>query len=188
MSLPPEVWMRGCHFLCPSYHSQRKMGLYYLGSPFLHPLCVCLFFFFFSSTSLLLPTHLPLPSCMCTQSCNPMDYSLSGSSVHGLFQARMLGWVAVSFSFKEIFSFETISIWLSASNWLHHHYLPFNPSYHHLPSFPIYHCYLPSITENHGTGLTIISLSCCVLPSPWVSSKSMWIRYLSLWPPGALIS
>ena len=55
-------------------------------------------FFFFSSTSLLLPTHHPPPSCTHAQSCNPMDCSLPGSSVHGLFQARILEWVAISFS------------------------------------------------------------------------------------------
>ena len=30
--------------------------------------------------------------------CNPMDYSWSGSSVHGIFQARILEWVGVPFS------------------------------------------------------------------------------------------
>ena len=30
--------------------------------------------------------------------CDPMDRSLSGSSVHGIFQARVLEWIAVSFS------------------------------------------------------------------------------------------
>ena len=29
----------------------------------------------------------------------PMDCSLPGSSVHGIFQARILEWVAISFSF-----------------------------------------------------------------------------------------
>ena len=37
-----------------------------------------------------------------TQSCptlsDPMDCSLPGSSVHGIFQARILEWVAVTFS------------------------------------------------------------------------------------------
>ena len=42
------------------------------------------FFFFFSSTSLLLPTHLPPPLCTRAQSCNPMDCSPPGSSVHGI--------------------------------------------------------------------------------------------------------
>ena len=30
--------------------------------------------------------------------CNPMDCSLQGSSVHGVFQARVLEWVAIFFS------------------------------------------------------------------------------------------
>ena len=30
--------------------------------------------------------------------CNPMDCSLPASSVHGIFQARVLEWVAISFS------------------------------------------------------------------------------------------
>ena len=42
--------------------------------------------------------------CVCLVSrvsmtlCNPMDYSLPGSSVHGIFQARMLEQVAISYS------------------------------------------------------------------------------------------
>ena len=34
----------------------------------------------------------------CPTLCDPMDYSLSGSSVHRIFQARVLEWVAISFS------------------------------------------------------------------------------------------
>ena len=30
--------------------------------------------------------------------CNPMDCSLPGSSIHRIFQARILEWVAISFS------------------------------------------------------------------------------------------
>jgi len=30
--------------------------------------------------------------------CNPVDYNPSGSSLHGIFQARILEWVAISFS------------------------------------------------------------------------------------------
>ena len=30
--------------------------------------------------------------------CHPMDYSLPGSSIHGIFQARILEWVSISFS------------------------------------------------------------------------------------------
>ena len=32
------------------------------------------------------------------QFCDPMDWSLQGSSVHGIFQARVLEWVAIAFS------------------------------------------------------------------------------------------
>ena len=34
----------------------------------------------------------------CPTLCDPMDCSLSGSSVHGIFQARILEWVVISFS------------------------------------------------------------------------------------------
>ena len=49
--------------------------------------CICLFF---------------IRLCVCAQSCwtlcNSMDCSPPGSSVHGIFQARILEWVAISFS------------------------------------------------------------------------------------------
>ena len=34
----------------------------------------------------------------CPTLCNPKDCSLPGFSVHGIFQARVLEWVAISFS------------------------------------------------------------------------------------------
>ena len=34
----------------------------------------------------------------CPTLCDPMDYGLPGFSVHGIFQARILEWVAISFS------------------------------------------------------------------------------------------
>ena len=34
----------------------------------------------------------------CVTLCDPVDYGLPGSSVHGIFQARILEWVAISFS------------------------------------------------------------------------------------------
>ena len=36
------------------------------------------------------------PSCLTLG--NPMDFSLPGSSVHGIFQARVLEWGAIAFS------------------------------------------------------------------------------------------
>ena len=34
----------------------------------------------------------------CQTLCNPMDCSLPGSFIHGIFQARILEWIAISFS------------------------------------------------------------------------------------------
>ena len=34
----------------------------------------------------------------CPTLCDPMDCSLPGSSIHGILQARVLDWVAISFS------------------------------------------------------------------------------------------
>ena len=61
-----------------------------------------------SRISELMLTSVLVPSvcvCVCALSClfvsplyNPMDSSLPGSSVHGIFQARILEWVAISFS------------------------------------------------------------------------------------------
>ena len=46
--------------------------------------------------------YLHAHTCEVTQSCptlcDPMGCSLQGSSVHGIFQARVLEWVAISFS------------------------------------------------------------------------------------------
>ena len=35
---------------------------------------------------------------LCPTLCDPVDCSPPGSSIHGIFQARVLGWVAISFS------------------------------------------------------------------------------------------
>ena len=48
-----------------------------------------------------LTTHLKVKvkSLSCVWLCDPMDCSLPGSSVHAIFQARVLEWIAISFSF-----------------------------------------------------------------------------------------
>ena len=42
--------------------------------------------------------HMLIQSLHCVQLCNPMDYSPPDSSVHGIFQARILEQVAISSS------------------------------------------------------------------------------------------
>ena len=57
------------------------------------------------------------------QSCltlsDPMDCSLPGSSVHGIFQARVLEWVAIAFSMATA-EFSTLVALLSAALSQHH--------------------------------------------------------------------
>ena len=61
-------------------------------------------------SSLELWSGLPFPSSMreseIVQSCptlsDPMDCSLPGSSIHGIFQATVLEWGAIAFSIKEM--------------------------------------------------------------------------------------
>ena len=51
------------------------------------------------TSELYLPqTHGSEVTQSCLNICDPMDSSLPGSSVHGIFQARVLEWVAISFS------------------------------------------------------------------------------------------
>ena len=40
----------------------------------------------------------------CLTLCNPTDSSLPGSSIHGIFQARVLEWGAIAFSTMEYYS------------------------------------------------------------------------------------
>ena len=54
-------------------------------------------FYFFKDLSDFLPFRESEFTQSCLTLCNPVDCSLSGSSVHGIFQARILGWVAILF-------------------------------------------------------------------------------------------
>ena len=42
--------------------------------------------------------HVCVCTLLCPTLCNPTYYSLLGFSVHGIFQARILEWVAIFFS------------------------------------------------------------------------------------------
>ena len=58
----------------------------------------------------------------CLTLCTPMAYSLPGSSVHRIFQARILEWVAISFSnawkWKVKVKVKLLSrVWLLATPW-----------------------------------------------------------------------
>ena len=50
------------------------------------------------SAFLFCPSWAWVSALLCPTLCDPMNSSLQGSSVHGILQARMLGWVAISSS------------------------------------------------------------------------------------------
>ena len=52
---------------------------------------------------------------LCPTLCDPMDCSPLGSSIHGIFQARVLEWVAISFSIRGMV-LEQIQGWISEYN------------------------------------------------------------------------
>ena len=58
-----------------------------------------------------------LQSCLIL--CDPLEYSQPGSSVHGILQARILEWVAVSFSMY-IYSFICLCLVLDAARGIFH--------------------------------------------------------------------
>ena len=61
------------------------------------------------------------------QSCptlhNPMDCSLPGSSIHGIFEAGVLEWVAIAFSKTMVHRIAKSQTWLSNSHSLTHWWL-----------------------------------------------------------------
>ena len=54
--------------------------------------------FFFFSIYDYFNAKLSVVAQSCPTLCDPMDYSPPGSTVHGILQARILEWVAISFS------------------------------------------------------------------------------------------
>ena len=84
---PCDQWQHFCPFLLPPGISSQRNH------------CPS-FRLFFGEPKLKL--HMCVVEVWVTQSCptlcDPMDYSLPGSSVHGILQARILQWVAMPFS------------------------------------------------------------------------------------------
>ena len=75
-----------------------------------NPLQYSFFFFFFTQQKHFIAHHNSFVSSKtqnevaqsCPTLCDPMDCTLPGSSIHGIFQARILEWVAISFSIASI--------------------------------------------------------------------------------------
>ena len=69
-------------------------------------------FFFFTAA------YMRAQSCLIL--CNPMDCSPPGSSVYGIFQARILEWVAIAFSFYCRVVFYCVCVCVCVRVYTHH--------------------------------------------------------------------
>ena len=95
--LIPWYFIKSRRFLCSDRIRNRKMGkwefLFFFSCSLMKALCVC------------------LVAQSCLTLCNPMDCSLSGSSVHGILRARILEWVAMpSFRGYCLFFFSCVTM------------------------------------------------------------------------------
>ena len=96
--LPRKNTRVGCHFLLQGIFLTQGSNLYLLH---------CRWFLYPWSTEKPSMSHQRSPkddewvsevTQSCPTLCDPMDCSLPGSTIHGIFQARILEWVAISFS------------------------------------------------------------------------------------------
>ena len=103
MAIPSKWWSHACSTCLSCVYlpiSALLIGgvVFYCGfnvhfpsclSFFCHQVKMCLWVYTYVST---------LVAQSCLTLCDPMNCGLPGSSVHGMLQARILGWVAISFS------------------------------------------------------------------------------------------
>ena len=141
-----------------------------------------------------------------SDSFNPMDYSLLGSSVHGILQARTLEWVAISLSnaWKWKVKVKSLSrVWLLATPWTAAHQAPPSmgfarqeqwsgmplpsPTFTHYPvPNPLSHffgiCY--SNTPQREQTLSPLTLSAFTLPPTHFMpiTKSYQFQFLNIFP------
>ena len=61
-------------------------------------MCVCVLIYIYTHTHIYIYTYISVCAHSCPSLCDSMDCSPPGSSVHGIFQARILEWIAISCS------------------------------------------------------------------------------------------
>ena len=66
------------------------------------------------------PFHGVIVTQSCLTVCAPMDYSLPGSSVHGILQARILEWAAISFSRESFWPGDPTQVSYIAGGFFYH--------------------------------------------------------------------
>ena len=85
-----------------SFAASLNIGAISSGVYLSHLFCV---FFSFCPFLLLLSAAAAAAKLLqsCLALCDPMDCSLPGSAVHGIFQARVLEWGAIAFSIRDLY-------------------------------------------------------------------------------------
>ena len=120
----------------------------------------------------------------CLTLCDPMDCSLPGPSVHGIIQARILEWVAISISRKSSLSLIAI-LWNFAFSWV---YFSLSP----LPVASLLFSAICKASDNHPTfldffflGMVLVTTSYTMLGTsiqdliPWIySSPPLFVLYI----------
>ena len=93
-------------YFCLSFHPFSRLGGYF----HLISWAVCL----------------SIQSCLTL--CDPMDYSPPGSSVHGIFQARVLEWGAIAFSKRGLKYLYILLIFAKLNNNIYKSFKSFSPA------------------------------------------------------------
>ena len=114
---------------------------------------------------------------LCLTLSNPMDYSLPGSSVHGIFQARVLEWVAIAFSYMILSSVQSLSrIRLFATPWTAAYQAPLSMGYSRQESWS--GLPLPSLNISYRKQFLRIILFVIANQAPRNKSNEICIRSL----------
>ena len=121
---------------------------------------------------------------LCPTICDPVDYSPPGSSVHGIFQARILEWVAISFSRRSSRPRDQtqISCVPFMGRWIPSHYTTWETLSPHIRNYRQFTeniCYIPK-------ELAFFSLP-SFLSTCLVSSSSFFFFFLSFFPHRLLL-
>ena len=111
-----------------------------------------------------------------------MDYNLPGFSVHGIFQARILEWVGISFQEMGIFLAQKLNPsllhWQADSLSLSHRRSPLRPS-ENLSPISLQNCnvLVLSLDGARAMVLNIWPCSCGILPSLVVWATNNYISF-----------
>ena len=102
--------------------------------------------------------------CVCAQSClrvcNPVDCSLPGSSAHGIFQARILEWVAISSSRGSSRPWDQtlVSCISCIGRWIHHHCTTWETPFAYLDRCKLHAHIVLTVCLRL---LSVLQISCC---------------------------